>query len=208
MHPALPAFAVSRPSFAVAATAAHEVARPLQAVASHTTTTTASTPIFIIPNGTIIPELVLFIIVLGVMAKFILPPINKAMAERDHSIKSALSASDEGRTESTRLARERAEVLEGARAEARAILEEAARAAQAAVDAGRAAGQAEYDRLLAQAAPGIAADADRVRSELTDRLDELVLAAAGRIVGAPVDAARHAGVLGETAAAARGENGV
>ena len=34
------------------------------------------------PNATIIPELIIFVIVLGVMARFVLPPIKKAMDER------------------------------------------------------------------------------------------------------------------------------
>ena len=36
---------------------------------------------FLIPNGTFIVELVAFIIVLGVVARYILPPVNKMPSE-------------------------------------------------------------------------------------------------------------------------------
>ena len=55
------------------------------ALASTTTTTTASN--FLVPNGTFIAELVLFIIVLGFIAAFVLPPIMKVMRERDETIR-------------------------------------------------------------------------------------------------------------------------
>lgn len=167
------------------------------------TTSTSSAPIFIVPNGTFFPELILFMIVLGVVAKFILPPIQAAMDDREKAVRSALTESDEGQIEAVRLARERAVVLDTGRGEARSLLEAAGRDAEAAIEAARAAGRAEHDRLIAQATPAIESERERVRAELSGRLGELVVAAAERVVGIPVDATRHAGVIGEAVAAAQ-----
>src|ERR1700678_683478 len=94
----------------------------LTAAAHPAASTSSNTPIFIVPNGTFFAELILFIVVLGVVAKFILPPIQQAMDERAKTIRAALQASDEGHVEAERLRTERIEVLTSARSEARSIL--------------------------------------------------------------------------------------
>ena len=75
----------------------------------------SSNSIFLIPNGTIIVELVIFVIVFGIVAKFILPPLQRVMAERETTIRSALEASDEGRHEAERLEVEAGALLSAAR---------------------------------------------------------------------------------------------
>lgn len=152
-------------------------------------TTTAS--IFLVPNGTFFAELVLFVVVLGVVAKFILPPLQKAMDERAFTVRSAMEASDEGRAEADRLASERRAVLEAARAEARALVEAAATEAASLYEAARAEGMAQRDAILAEARPRIAAERRSVEQALVERMGDLAIAAAAGVVGAPIEADRH-----------------
>ncbi len=159
--------------------------------------------IFLIPNGTFIAELVLFLIVFGVLAKFVLPPLDAVRRERAERVRSSLAAGDEGRSEAARLAEERRQVLDGARAEARAIVEEAGRRAAALVEEGRAAGRAEHDRIVAEARAPLAAESRRVEAELSARMGALVLSAAGSVVGQPLDAARHRALIDAAVARAR-----
>jgi F-type H+-transporting ATPase subunit b len=163
--------------------------------------------IFLIPNGTFLAELVLFLIVFGVLAKFVLPPIDAARRERAERVRSSLAAGDEGRLEAARLASERRQVLDAARAEARAIVEEAGREAAALVEGGRAAGRAEHDRILAEARAPLAEESRRVVAELSARMGALVLSAAANVVGQPLDASRHAALIDETVARARLDGG-
>lgn len=163
----------------------------LAAAVASTTTTTVPQTNFIEPNGTIIVELILFLIVFGIVAKFILPPLQKVMDARDSTVRSALEASDEGRSEAERLEAESRETLASARAAARASLEEAGRQAEAARTAERDRGQVEHDRLLAAAEVTLTAEAARTRQELASRLETVVIAAAERVVGLEVDANRH-----------------
>jgi F-type H+-transporting ATPase subunit b len=55
--------------------------------------TLASTPVvplasnFLVPNATFIAEVIAFIVIIWVLAKYIIPPINKAMADRQEAIR-------------------------------------------------------------------------------------------------------------------------
>jgi F-type H+-transporting ATPase subunit b len=156
---------------------------------------TANTPNFLIPNGTIIIELILFIIVFGIVGKFILPPLQKVMDERESTIRGALQASDEGKSEADRLEAETHEVLASARTAARAMLEDATRQAEEARAAERARGQIEHDRRLLEAEATLESEATATRRELAGRLETVVVAAAERVVGIEVDASRHRELL-------------
>jgi F-type H+-transporting ATPase subunit b len=163
----------------------------LSAAASSTT----NTPNFLVPNGTIIIEFILFIVVFGIVGKFILPPLQKVMDERDSTIRGALQASDEGRSEADRLDAETHEVLASARAAARAVLEDAGRQAEEARAAERARGQIEHDRMLLEAEAALELEAASTRRDLAGRLETVVVAAAERVVGIEVDASRHRALL-------------
>ncbi len=156
--------------------------------------------IFIIPNATFFVELIIFLVVFGVMARVILPPIQKVMREREDRVRSGLAAGDEGRAEADRLAAERALVLEQARAEARRLLEEASRAADAALEDARRRGAAEHEALLTAARTGLESERAALREELLGRLGVLVVDAASRAIGEPVTLEGHRGLIDELVA--------
>lgn len=156
---------------------------------------TANTPNFLVPNGTIVIELIIFIIVFGIVGKFILPPLQKVMDERESTVRGALQASDEGRGEADRLDAQSHEVLASARAAARALLEDASRQAEEARAAERARGQLEHDRMLLEAEAVLETEAQVTRGDLGRRLETVVVAAAERVVGIEVDASRHRALL-------------
>ncbi len=155
---------------------------------------------FLIPNGTIIIELIIFVLTLGLIAKFVLPPLQKVMDERETTIRSALQASDEGKAEADRLDQARLDALAAARAEARAALEQGAREAEELRAAARARGQEEFERLVSAADAELDAKANEVRRELAARLEAVVIAGAERVVGVQVNAARHRAVIDEAVA--------
>jgi len=160
-------------------------------LATAAVTTTTATPNFLVPNGTFFVELVIFIVVLGIVARFILPPMQRVMAERSDRIRSGIEAGEEGRSEAERLERARRAKLDAARAEARSLLESAQRDAESQREAARQRGQAEYDRLLVEAQSSIDAERQATIDEVSGSLETLVVDAAERIVGQPVDPGRH-----------------
>ncbi|MGD0220057.1 MAG: HrpE/YscL family type III secretion apparatus protein [Acidimicrobiales bacterium] len=146
---------------------------------------------FIVPNGTFVVELVIFLVVLGVMAKFILPSLRRALDERGRMLADAQRASEAARGEAARLERERINVLASARAQARALLEGASQSVDGLIAEAREQGRAEHDRRFAEAADGLETERRRLHDDVMARAVELVAAAAERIVGGGFDADRH-----------------
>jgi len=79
--------------------------------------TTAS--IFLVPNGTFIIELVVSILLILAIYKWVLPPVNKAIQERQEKIRASLEAADQARADAEAADDERRNVLEQARQQAR-----------------------------------------------------------------------------------------
>jgi len=164
----------------------------------------AATGNFLIPNGTFVFELVIFLLVLGVVAKWILPPLQAVAEERRGKIRADLEAADAARAEVRALGAEREAVLAAARTQARGVVDEANRDAERVRGEARSRGLAEHDRLVDAALLGIDADRAATETELLGRLDSLVVAAAERIVGSSVDPERHRSLIDEAVAAAKG----
>jgi F-type H+-transporting ATPase subunit b len=162
---------------------------------------------FLIPNGTIVVEFVIFSVVLGTMAKLVLPVIQQKTDERAARISADQAASDQGGSEAAALDAEAAAALDAARAEARELLAQATEQAAQLVAQAREQGYAEFERRSAEA--GAAADAERrrVELELSGRLTQLVADAAGKVLGEHLDPASHAAVLESALGAAQAEGG-
>jgi F-type H+-transporting ATPase subunit b len=156
---------------------------------------------FLIPNATFFAELIIFLIVFGVMAKWVLPPLQKAVADRAAGIRSEIHAAEVARAEAERLSAERRQVLGDARLKARGIVDDAARAAEQVREEARQRGQAERDRQLDKARTAIEIERTRARSEVSSQLGGLVVAAAEAVIGASVDPERHRAVIAEAIAA-------
>jgi F-type H+-transporting ATPase subunit b len=159
---------------------------------------------FLIPNGTFVVELVIFLVVLGIIAKWILPPLQAVGEARRARIGAALSEGEQARAEAQAVLIERDRVLAEARAQARGIVDRANQDADAALEQGRARGQAEYERLVAASRAEISAEAGLARRELVVRLDGLVVSAAERVLGNSVDPESHRQLIHEAVAAASG----
>ncbi len=151
---------------------------------------------FLLPNGTLLAELLIFVIILIVMLRFIVPPLQRAMRERNRLIR--------GEFDEARQARERAEAaqeeyercLEEARAEATRIRDSARAEVQRVIDERRAEAQAEADRLLAGGREQLLGERDALVRELRGEMGALAIDLASRIVGEPLaDEVQRAGTV-------------
>src|SRR6187431_1669951 len=89
---------------------------------------------FLIPNGTFIVELIIFLIVLGVIGKFVVPPISKVLREREELLAKTVEDNHQAAREIADADAAYAEELGGARAEASRIREEGRAEGQAVLD--------------------------------------------------------------------------
>ena len=157
---------------------------------------------FIIPNFTFVLQLLAFLLVLGFVAKYVLPPLRKAMAERAEHIRSSIQAAEDAKRDAEASAVGRREQLEAARQEARAIVDQANATAEQLREEGRQRGQQEYDRLLVNAGNDIEQERQRAREEVMGDVGALVLRAAEQVIGGALDAERHRALVLEAIAAA------
>jgi F-type H+-transporting ATPase subunit b len=167
--------------------------------------TTAS--VFLLPNGTFIVELIVFLVILFLITKYILPPLNRAMTSRQEQIRSSLEAAERARLDAASADDERRHALEGARVQAREIVAQANRTAdQLAADA-RTRAEVEYQRIVSSADAEVALARQRAVDEAAGRLGELVLEVVERIIGREVDAEAHRDLIDEAVAAVQSESG-
>jgi len=162
--------------------------------------------IFLLPNGTFFVELLVVAIILFLVTKYILPPLNKAMTDRQEKIRGSLEAADQARADAAVAEDERQKVLAAARDQSREIVA----AAQATADqvkaeaAGR--GQAEYDRIVANAQSEVDAIRQRAIDEASARIGEIVFDLVAKVVGREVDQTAHQDLVREAIAALNAES--
>jgi F-type H+-transporting ATPase subunit b len=161
--------------------------------------------IFLLPNGTFFIELIVSIILILAIYKWVLPPINKAMEERQEKIRDSLEAADRARADAEAADDERRAVLEEARHQAREIVAQANRTADQVRTDAQARGQGEYDRIVGNAEAEIALARQRAVEEAAERMGEIVMEVVERVIGREVDAAAHRDLIEEAVTALRAD---
>jgi F-type H+-transporting ATPase subunit b len=146
---------------------------------------------FLVPGPTFLVELVAFLGVLGVLAKWVLPPVTRAMEQRQHTIDQALSDAETARRRAQEAEEEYRRVIEQARAEARALRDEASRLGEQARAEMRDRGEEEYRRLVERAGSEIEASARRAGEELRGEVAGLVMAVVEKVLGEGVTLVDH-----------------
>jgi F-type H+-transporting ATPase subunit b len=154
--------------------------------------------VFILPTtGTFIVEVIVFLGLLLLISKYVLPPLNQALEKRQEQIRQSMELADKARADAEAVDDERKHALDDARRQAREIVEQASRTAeQLALDA-QAKRQAdeELGRRAAQAEIDLARQ--RAVEEAADRLGELVVDVVERILRREVDASAHRDLIDE-----------
>ncbi|HSZ37290.1 MAG TPA: F0F1 ATP synthase subunit B [Acidimicrobiales bacterium] len=165
--------------------------------------TTAS--IFLVPNGTFFIELAVSILLILAIYKWVLPPINKAMQERQEKIRSSLEAADAARADAEAADDERRNVLEQARQQAREIVATANRTAEQVRTDAQARGQSEYERIVGNAEVEIGLARQRAVEEAASRMGEVVMEVVERVIGREVNLEVHRDLIDEAVTALREE---
>jgi F-type H+-transporting ATPase subunit b len=164
-----------------------------------------ATSVFLLPNGTFFVELLVVLVILFLMTKKVLPPLNKALEARQEKIRTALEAADNARQEAAAADEARAKELAEARVKAQEIVAQAqAISDQLKAEQGTRA-QAEYDRIVAAAQSEIAAARQKAIDEASARIGEIVFDLVTKIVGREVDQAAHQDLVREAVAALSAE---
>lgn len=141
---------------------------------------------FLIPNGTFIFVLIIFLIVLGVIGKWVVPPISKVLREREAMVQK--TAEDNRRAAQLRAAADAdsLKVMNEARREATTVREEARAQGREIVDDARARASAEVSNVLQQATEELTQQSRALTGELQSSVESLATNLASRVLGVDV----------------------
>ncbi|MEU3875419.1 MULTISPECIES: F0F1 ATP synthase subunit B [Streptomyces] len=140
--------------------------------------------------------LVLFFLVFAVMAKVILPRINKVLVEREQATEGRMDEAEETRAEAARVHAEYQELLAEARHEAARLRQESVEQGTAIIAELRAEGQRQRDEIIAAGHAVIDAERAVAEAELREQVGALATELAGRIVGeSMVEYAQRSGIV-------------
>lgn len=138
---------------------------------------------FLVPNATFFVELFAFALVLLVLARYVIPPINKALTERQASIRREFEELEAAKANAEAAENQYRSQLVEARHEAARIREEAREQGAQIVVEMREQAQAEANRITAAASAQMDAERQQVMAQLKSEVGALATDLAGRIVG-------------------------
>ena len=142
---------------------------------------------FLVPNMTFVFELVSFLIIMWVLYKYVIPPINAAMTERQEKIKAQFDEAAQLKADAEASEKEHQAQLADARAEASRIREEAREQGAQIIAQHREQAQAEAERVTSNAQAQLEVDRAQALSQLKAEVGTIATTLAGRIVGESLD---------------------
>jgi F-type H+-transporting ATPase subunit b len=155
---------------------------------------------FLVPNATFIVELVAFLAVLGVLGKYVLPVINKAMEERQATIRQALNDAEEAKRRAAEAEAEYKRAINEARSQARVLVDEANRLAEQLRSERRQQADEEYERRIALARTEIEAQVRLATEALRRQVGDLAISVVEKVLGEGLDAQAHRSLIDRTIA--------
>ncbi|WP_067464662.1 F0F1 ATP synthase subunit B family protein [Nocardia amamiensis] len=138
---------------------------------------------FLIPNGTFLAELSIFLVVLAVIWLFVVPPIRDVLAEREARVAKAAADGKRAREVLAAAGERYRSSVEQARSEAARLREQARTERRATLISMRGRAQEQSDQLSAAAAIELRAHADAAAVRLREYVDPLAGDLADRVIG-------------------------
>ena len=144
---------------------------------------TAMASNFLVPNATFFVELVAFAVMFYLLARYVVPPINKAMTARQEAIRQEFAEADEAKQKAEAAEAEFKAQIADARKEAGRIREQAHEEGKQIIEEAKQQAQVEQQRIKEQAQAQIAAERQQAVTSLRAEVGTLATSLAGRIVG-------------------------
>jgi F-type H+-transporting ATPase subunit b len=138
---------------------------------------------FLVPNATFFVELAAFALLFYLLARYVIPPINRAMTNRQAAIRQEFADLDQARADANAAEAEFKAQIADARHEAARIREEAREQGAQIVSEMRQQGESEKARIIDGAHTQIAAERQQAVASLRAEVGTLATTLAGRIVG-------------------------
>ena len=141
---------------------------------------------FLVPNGTFFVVLLIFLIVLGVITKWVVPPITRVLHEREEMVAKTQENSREADKQSAAADEDYQAAMARARREASAIRDDARTDGRKALDEWKARTAEESNAALQKASEELKQQSEAISADLGSKMETLAATLASRIVGADV----------------------
>ncbi len=146
-------------------------------------------------NATLFGEAIWFGVFIWITMKYVWPPLQKAMADRQKLIADGLAAGERAKHELELAGKRSADALRDAKAKSAELIAAAEKRAAQMVEEAKLTAKVEADKVVASAKAEIAQQVEQARAELRGRLADLAVAGAERILKREVDAKAHSEML-------------
>lgn len=148
-------------------------------------------------NVTLVAQAVTFFVFILFCAKFVWPPLVKAIEARQKQIADGLAAADEGKKSLESASKQADEAIVQARGRANEIVAQAEKRVSQMIEEAKLAAKAEGDREKAAAKSEIEQEVSRAKETLRTQVAALAVAGAEQILKREVDAKAHAALLAD-----------
>ena len=146
-------------------------------------------------NATLFAQLAVFFILAWFTMKFVWPPIMKALDERATKIAEGLAAAERGRQSLDLAAKHSAETMREGKGKVAEIIAQAEKRGQQIIEDAKNQARIEAEKVVVGAKAEIEQEAARVKEALRERVAELAVAGAEKILLREVDVKAHADIL-------------
>ncbi|MGX5915310.1 F0F1 ATP synthase subunit B [Aliidiomarina sp. Khilg15.8] len=146
-------------------------------------------------NATLIGQSIAMVVFVLFTLKFVWPPLNNAIEERQKKIADGLAASERGEKDLEKAHEQVAAELNKAKAEAAELIEQARKRGAKIVDDETQRGHEEREKIIASGQAEIEAERNRAREELRKQVGILAIAGAEKIIEREIDASKQSDIV-------------
>jgi F-type H+-transporting ATPase subunit b len=142
-------------------------------------------------NGTVIVELVAFLLMLAILGRYVYPEIVKVAEARQRAIAEQLKEAEQARAEAEKRLTEAQERLNDARKTAQGVLEAATKSGEQLRQELKQKAEEEARRIAESARKEIEAERDRAIQSVRNEVADMVVLATEKVIGESLDDTRH-----------------
>ena len=148
-------------------------------------------------NLTLIAQAIVFVAFFMFCARFVWPPLLRAIETRQKSIADGLAEAERGRSSLADAHKQTDVLMRDARARAQEIVAAAEKAAAQRIEESKSQAKTEGERIVAAAHAQIEQEVQSARQQLREQVAQLAVAGAEKILKREVDARAHADMLNQ-----------
>ena len=142
-------------------------------------------------NGTVIVEIVTFLIMLAVLARFVYPEVVRLAEARQRAVAQQLKEAEEARAAAEAQMKEARAKLDDARKTAQGVIDSANKSADQLREERREKAEGEAKRIVEAARQEIEAERDRAVRTVREEVAGLVVSATETVIGQTLDERKH-----------------